>query len=43
MSTEAPKTVTVYHPDLDRSREVAASKVDRWVAQGWRKTAPTKK
>jgi hypothetical protein len=35
----APKTVTVYHPDLaDRTREVPAANVDAWTAQGWRKT-----
>jgi hypothetical protein len=43
MAEDAPKTVTVYHPDLDRKREVPAAKVDRWTAQGWRKTPrPTK-
>lgn len=44
MADEAPKTVTVYHPELaNRSREVPAVKVDRWVAQGWRKTPLPKK
>lgn len=43
MADDAPKTVKVYHPDLERSREVPAAKLDRWVAQGWRKTPLPKK
>lgn len=35
--------VTVYHPDLDRSRKVSKANVERWTAQGWRKTPRPKK
>jgi hypothetical protein len=43
MADETPKTTKVYHPDLERAREVPTSKVDRWTAQGWRKTPLPKK
>lgn len=39
-ATTPEKMVRVFHPALPSFEDVPASRVEEWVAQGWKKTAP---